>query len=200
MPDWDADSPQLRQNLGSLLRAIREAARRREPLSLASARQWHQEILKGLTVPDPSAVGVFRGEPGVEDIEVEIGPHAGVAARDVAAALANFGQTLARVVARLDELIPAGAELTADELAAVLDVCAWVHAEWVRIHPFANGNGRTARLWANALAMRYGLPPFVRLRPRPDDGYGEAAAAAMQGNWRPTARAFRFMLQKALQV
>jgi hypothetical protein len=67
-----------------------------------------------------------------------------------------------------------------DQLAAIVDLCAWAHAEWVRIHPFANGNGRTARLWANCLAMRYGLPPFIRLRPRPNSGYA-AAAKAMHG-------------------
>jgi Fic family protein len=68
----------------------------------------------------------------------------------------------------------------------------------VRIHPFANGNGRTARLWANFIAMRYGLPPFVTLRPRPGDDYGAAAAAAMDGDWRPTERVFRKLLGEAL--
>jgi hypothetical protein len=65
----------------------------------------------------------------------------------------------------------------------------------VRIHPFANGNGRTARLWANFLATRYGLPPFVRLRPRPDDGYADAGINAMKGDWKPTAIVFRRLLE-----
>ena len=73
----------------------------------------------------------------------------------------------------------AARKLTPDQLDAVLDLCAWAHAEWVRIHPFANGNGRAARLWANFIAVRYGLPPFVRLRPRPDGGYAEAGMKAM---------------------
>jgi hypothetical protein len=64
----------------------------------------------------------------------------------------------------------------------------------VRIHPFANGNGRTARLWANYVLMRYGLPPIVRLRPRPDGGYGVAGAAAMDGDWEPTVAVFRKLL------
>jgi len=68
----------------------------------------------------------------------------------------------------------------------------------VRIHPFANGNGRSARLWANFIAMRYGLPPFVTLRPRPGNDYGAAAAAAMDGNWEPTEQVFRVMLRDAL--
>src|SRR5579864_2894997 len=60
-------------------------------------------------------------------------------------------------------------------------------------------NGRTARLWANFLALRYGLPPFVTLRPRPDDGYEAAGARAMRGRWEPTAAAFRRMLNRFLE-
>ncbi|MGD9884339.1 MAG: Fic family protein [Reyranella sp.] len=60
------------------------------------------------------------------------------------------------------------------------------NAEWVRIHPFANGNGRTALLWANSLAMRYGLPTFGRLRPRPDGNYGIVSRKAMLGDWEET--------------
>jgi fido (protein-threonine AMPylation protein) len=48
------------------------------------------------------------------------------------------------LTAELDALLPIGQELDADQLAAVIDLCAWVHAEWVRIHPFANGNKRTS--------------------------------------------------------
>jgi len=68
----------------------------------------------------------------------------------------------------------------------------------VRIHPFANGHGRTARLWANCLAMRYGLPPFIRLRPRPNSGYAAAGAKAMQGDWKQTAAVFRKLLDDFL--
>jgi hypothetical protein len=80
----------------------------------------------------------------------------------------------------------------------VIDLSAWAHAEWVRMHPFANGNGRTARIWANAILMRYGLPPAIRLRPRPGGGYGRAGAGAMDGDWRPTAAVFRTMLEEVL--
>lgn len=76
----------------------------------------------------------------------------------------------------------------------MIDLAAWAHAEWVRIHPLGNGNGRTARIWANALLMRYGVPPVIRLRPRPDSGYAEAGTAAMHGDWRPTAALFRRLI------
>lgn len=52
--------------------------------------------------------------------------------------------------------------------------------EWVRIHPFVNGNGRTARLWTVFIARRYQLPALVSLQPRPADvAYARAAKRSM---------------------
>jgi Fic/DOC family len=91
-------------------------------------------------------------------------------------------------------VIPPDAERNADQLNMVVEVCAWAHSEWVRIHPFANGNGRTARLWVNSIASRYGLPPFLRLRPRPAGSYGIATAGAMLGDRGPTVVLFHELL------
>jgi hypothetical protein len=192
--DWDANSPRLTENLVGVLRRARAAAFRRDAPSLEDGRVWHREMMAGLRVPHPPQVGRFRGEPGLETYRVRVGINKGVAPDDVADALAKFEQTLQSAVAALDERYPSSQELDADGLAAVIDLCAWAHAEWIRIHPFANGNGRTARIWANVLLMRYGLPPVMRLRPRPNDGYGRAGAAAMTGDWRPTAAVIRRML------
>ena len=162
---------------------------------MEAARKWQRETMAGLDVPNPAFVGRFRGEPGVKIIRVWIGDTEGVAPANVARQLKFFERRLKRVVAALDERYPADQELDTDGIAAVLDLCAWAHAEWVRIHPFVNGNGRIARMWANFLLMRYGLPPVVRLRPRPDgEEYGTAGARAMVGDWKPTAIVFRKML------
>ncbi len=198
MPEWDDDSPQLRENLGHVLKEIVRAAERREVPTLQAARHWQSQMMEGLNVPDRRYVGAFRGEPGLERIQVRVGPNYGVDSADVSEELARFERKLQALVAELDALLPMGQELDADQLAAVIDLCAWVHAEWVRIHPFANGNGRTARLWANSLAVRYGLPPFIRLRPRPNAGYGDAGAKSMQGDWKPTAVVFRRLLSDLL--
>ena len=196
MADWDADSPQLRRNLTKILRDARDKALRREVPTVEDARRWQRDTMAGLDVPDAKFVGRFRGEPGLEATRVLIGAHEGVPPAEVARELAAFEQALQRVVAALDTRYPHEQDLDRDGLAAVVDLCAWTHAEWVRIHPFANGNGRTARIWANALLMRYGLPPVVRLRPRPDRGYSRAGAAAMEGDWRPTVAVFRRMLRE----
>ena len=198
MPDWDEDSPELRRNLSKVLDELVRSAQRREFPTLASAKRWHSLLMKNLTVPDARFVGAFRGEPGLEKIQVRVGVHYGADAAEIAEELAEFERKLHALLRGLDTMLPAGQEPDADQLAAIVDLCAWVHAEWVRIHPFANGNGRTARLWANFIAMRYALPPFIRLRPRPNFGYGEAGAKAMQGDWKPTAVVFRRLLDAFL--
>ena len=198
MADWDADSPRLRQNLITVLRDARERALRRDQPTVEDARRWHRGMMTGLRVPDGKYRGRFRGERGLETTRVWIGAREGVGPASVARALAAFEQTLQRAVAALDARYPQEQELDVDGLAAVIDLSAWAHAEWVRMHPFANGNGRTARIWANAILMRYGLPPTIRLRPRPGGGYELAGAAAMDGDWRPTAAVFRTMLEEVL--
>jgi Fic/DOC family len=190
MTDWGADSPQLRRNLTKVLNSIRDDARKRVVPKVATAKLWQKETMAGLTVPNAIYVGRFRGERGLENCQVRIGGAHGVAPPDVAAELQAFEVRLRNVVSALDKKYSAGKDLDVDGLAAVIDLAAWAHSEWVRIHPFANGNGRTARMWANLILMRYGIPPAVRLRPRPDGGYGAASANAMKGDWTPTALVF----------
>jgi hypothetical protein len=199
VPDWDEDSPQLRKNLGQVLREIVRAASLRETPTLEAARRWQTLSMDGLDVPNSSRFfGAFRGESGLENVQVRVGSNFGVDSAKVAEEITHFEAKLQTLVAELDTLLPIGQESDVDQLEAIVDLCAWVHAEWVRIHPFANGNGRTARLWANSLAMRYGVPPFIRLRPRPDAGYGEAGSKAMHGDWKPTAVVFRRLLDDFL--
>ncbi|SRR5579859_228043 len=196
-PDWDADSPQLRHNCTRVLQTAETESHARAPLNLDTARQWQRGIIQDLTVPDPAYVGKFRGEPGLERCQVHVGGRWGVPATEVSNALLEFEQRLQQAIALLDSLIPADTFPDVDQTNAVIELCAWVHAEWVRIHPFANGNGRTARLWVNSIAMRYGLPPFLRLRPRPQGDYAAACAQAMLGNWTPTADCLRQLLSDA---
>ena len=198
MPSWDEDSPQLRGNLARVLEEIVRTSEQRQTPTLEAARRWQARAMKDLDVPDSRFVSAFRGEGGLENVQVRVGANYGVDSANVAEDLARFEVKLQTLVAKLDALLPIGQEPDADQLAAIVDLCAWVHAEWVRIHPFANGNGRTARLWANSLAMRYGLPPFIRLRQRPNAGYGDAGAKAMQGDWKPMAVVFRRLLDDFL--
>ena len=102
-------------------------------------------------------------------------------------------------VALLDAVVAVGAAPpTVEVLADVVQLCTFSHGEWVRIHPFANGNGRTARVWANWVALRYGLPAFVQIKPRPEGlAYQAAAMASMLDRHGDTELLFHQLLREA---
>lgn len=203
MPNWDQNSAQLQSNLRAAVAFARDHAQARTEPSLDQTRQWHREIMTGLQVLAPahgSWIGHFRGEAGQENIRVRVGGVEGIDPSQVREELKRFESRLRTLVKHLDEMLSPGVLPDHTEtLEMILLLMSWVHSEWIRIHPFANGNGRIARLWANWVAMRYGLPPFVRLRPRPaGNAYATAAAQAMQGDYEATLPIFRNMFRQFL--
>lgn len=147
--------------------------------------RWHRGLLDGLSyVPDPCYLGAYRGSdhPWLRDYNVQVGDAPGVSADDVDAALGRYFAQLKDMIARDLRSIPLDRALTEDEVRTVAVTTAIAHGEWVRIHPFANGNGRTARLIANYVLARFRLNPVVRIRPRPATPFDIAAADSMKGS------------------
>lgn len=187
--DDPADAPKIAANAARVLSGIAGDADRRDPPTVALAQQWHRDLYDGIARPFDYHAGEVRdSDPAFPDLigyEVQVGSAFGTPAAQVPQALDRFEQAAQTAAGQLDAVIAVGADPAAMAPAAlhgVLTFCAVLHGTWVRIHPFANGNGRTARLWANWAALRYGLPPFVTIKPRPHHPYGVAAAASMAGD------------------
>jgi Fic family protein len=187
--DDPADAPKIAANAAKVLTGIATDADKREPPTVAMAQQWHRDLYDGIARPFVYYAGEVRdSDPRFPDLigyEVQVGSAFGVPSAQVPQALARFEGGAQTAASRLDRVMPVGAHpstMAPQELHGVVTLCALLHGNWVRVHPFANGNGRTARLWANWAALRYGLPPFVTIKPRPGPPYGAAAAASMAGN------------------
>ena len=220
-PGWSDDDPADAAKIAANAKAITakliaDASLRLAP-DLDEARRWHDDLYYACSVPSADYVAHFRGDanyPDLVDYEVGVGPiladgypeRMGVPAALVAAELSSFITKMRDAVAKLDAVIPVGqAPQNPAELRAVLTLAALAHGEWVRLHPFANGNGRTARLWANSIALRYGLRPFLSIKPRPGSiDYGRAARESMgrpptfTGNHGPTVALFASMIAASL--
>ena len=207
--EWNEDDPRdlsvIQENLRRILRQILQEAPSRQQPTVALAQGWHSEIYRNVRLPVSYFAGEIRDSdsrfPELFGYEVIIGNHYGAPSRDVPEELANFEAAMRQAVGRLDPILPFGERpASTAELHSVLTLCAYSHGEWIRIHPFANGNGRTARLWANWCAARYGLPAFVRLRPRPEGlGYALAAARSMRGDHNPMIVELARMLDQVLE-
>ena len=167
------------------------------------AREWHRQIYRGVRLPIPYFAGEIRdSDPELPELfgyEVAVGPYLGVASRLVPEQIAEFESTMRQAVDVLDAAIPGGNRPSDAQVRSVVSLCANAHGEWIRIHPFANGNGRTARLWVNWCALRYGLPPFIRLKPRPEGNlYSVAAMSSMRGDHRAMIAVLTDMLDRHL--
>jgi fido (protein-threonine AMPylation protein) len=188
-PAWDDEvaSERADANLARLAVEIPSASNESRSLPTANlARTWHREMLDGVEVPDDAYRGGFRGDahPALIDYEVTVGGLSTARACDVSKEISQLMTELERRVSNLDDA-DAQADpsiLTPDFVEEVLGTAAWLHSEWVRVHPFANGNGRTARMWVLWLCGRYGLPPLLALRPRPDMGYNAASQLGVTGD------------------
>ena len=62
---------------------------------------------------------------------------------------------------------------------------ARVHADFVGIHPFADGNGRTSRLLMNLELMKSGFPPAILPVEKRLDYYKALDLAHVEGNYQP---------------
>lgn len=206
-PPWDPNQPaflpRIEANAAQLAQSLRQGASARAQPAWSMAQAWHRILFAGVPAPRPYYIGEIRdSDPRFPDLvnhEVEVWPEGlrGVPAVEVPGRLISFEKELRDRVDALDNAIPLGSRPTTQaDNDAVLAVSAWTHGEWIRIHPFVNGNGRTARAWVLWLALRYGLPPFIRLHPRPDDdAYRRAASVQMDPGYdRPMQRVFTTML------
>ena len=187
---WDDDNAHdeklIARNVRTVLHQIVDEAGARQTPTVAIAQHWHRDLYRDIVLP----VAYFAGEvrdsdpqfPELYGYEVQVGQHLGVLSADVHDALAEFERTFADAVAAVDERV-LDHELSAEGAELYVTLVAVAHGEWIRIHPFANGNGRTARLWTHWLAARYDLPPLLRVKPRPNDRlYGLASGASMTGD------------------
>lgn len=69
----------------------------------------------------------------------------------------------------------------------LIELAAWTHAEFVRIHPFTDGNGRTSRLIMNYQLMKNGFVPVSIAKENRLDYFNALEAYAAEGDLTPFA-------------
>jgi fido (protein-threonine AMPylation protein) len=152
-------------------------------------KSWHSTMFEDIA-PCKDYLGHFRDKElttyCLQDYDVIIGDYRGTPYGQVLDDVAAFFRVFNNELAAIEKTLPfdTDRELTTWEVTKIVKLAALVHGEWVRIHPFANGNGRTARLLANYVLVRYGFGPALAIRPRPSGEYGRAAHDSMNKDHR----------------
>lgn len=175
------------ENRSQVLKDLVDHALSTEPLDALRVAQWHKDCFAGLSYvsrSDECFLGAYRGSdhPRLKELRVTVGGREGAAPVKVKEEVDGFFVQIQTRMSALAARIALDRDKSRQELVQIADIAGWAHGEWVRIHPFANGSGRTARLIANWVLVRFRLLPVVGIRPRPGHPYGPAAIASMRGD------------------
>jgi hypothetical protein len=220
-PSWQEDDPQnlsiIQGNAAQLIHGLRATAAERLLPTCEELCRWHERLYAGCEVPVTGYVGHFRGDPAVPElVDYEVGLGArlkdgnlekmGVWARLVSSEMGAVLAGLNAVFVELDARLSVGkSPTTSDDILVVISFAALAHGECLRVHPFANGNGRIARLLVAFICLRYGLPMFLHIKPRPEsDDYLRASRDSMGrpphfvGNHTTTTAVFAHLLADEL--
>lgn len=76
-------------------------------------------------------------------------------------------------------------ELAEKSILNGIELAAWTHAEFVRIHPFLDGNGRTSRLLMNYQLLKNGFLPVSVAKEDRLDYYNALDKYAAEGDLQP---------------
>ena len=145
------------------LKYLEEVVRKEEPLTEALIRELHKIIL-----PEPYATDAVTPDGKKTSKQVVPGAYKTQPnhVRTAGGGVFRFAEPF-EVPAKMRDLLAWSRE--AGEKEHPLVHASEFHYEFVRIHPFDDGNGRMARLLMNFVLMRRGFPVVVVLTERRDD-------------------------------
>lgn len=124
-------------------------------LSEDAVKEIHALVMENITVG-----GVYRNE----EVLISGASHTPPARNEMYVQIKNFF-----------------ADLKHKEDLNAIELASWTHAEFVRIHPFQDGNGRTSRLIMNYQLMSYGFLPISIAKENRLDYYNALDKYATEG-------------------
>ena len=159
---------------------------------LRDSRPLHHELFVNLTPPEcPYFAGHYRGESfkclRFLNVKVEGDTRVGVPHDRVASELANLQSHILKAGLKALDVafaMPDDKLSQADKLYNLVKLSCRLLAEFLRIHPYANGNGHIGRLFIWLMLARFGYwPQKWPLHERPD--YGDLLSRYRDGIEQP---------------
>lgn len=138
-------------------------ARARQPLRVEHLHQLHRAVQTGAVIDTLAPVGRWKVEPNGTTAVTTTGRtrwHEYAEPRHVPALVGSWLGDMARVC-RHPHLKGACAADSTTVRETLSDAYTGLHLGFANIHPYADGNGRMARLLANVPVLRAGFPPLL---------------------------------------
>jgi len=138
-------------------RFVRKYAQSHKEINIANVCAIHQEIFKDAW---PEIAGKFRDENlSIAGSDLLLPHHTRVneLMKDLDSILLAYIAELKDCEGNILELQRKITDEAIECIGKVIHIAAWLHHMITAIHPFREGNGRTARLASNLILERYGL-------------------------------------------
>lgn len=149
---------QKREAIGTIRasRFVRKYAKSNNPIGVDVICSIHVEIFKEAW---PEIAGAWR----IEDVKITDSHHLPPHFLEIPQLMRILNEEFTEKTSNLGSIkgfvfersVPIDSDLQAIE--NIINVAAWIHHQITHIHPFRDGNGRTARLVANLVLERFGL-------------------------------------------
>lgn len=159
-------------------RFVRRCARSHKPITLKTVCEIHKEIFRDAW---PEIAGVYRDENLKITDSKHLPPHYSKVSELMEQADSDLAARLKRLEKAEGILLDMGDPTDKDTalISAIITTAAWLHHLLTYIHPFREGNGRTARLAANFILERYGLVGIsIKVEKENKNRYRKALAQA----------------------
>jgi fido (protein-threonine AMPylation protein) len=137
-------------------RFVRRFAHSRKEINLKVVEEIHKCIFKTAW---PDIAGKCRDENLEISDSKHLPPHYSEVNEKMSQAEKEFKEKLSKLKSA-EAFWLDGKELSEEEmnvLDSIIEAAAWIHHKITHIHPFREGNGRTARLIGNLVLERFGL-------------------------------------------
>ena len=181
-PEKDEQLPDIVAGLAECYRFIVSSCKRHYVLRHGDIKTYHGKIFRRVVPLDYYAGNYRCADPKKPCLaaEVHVSGIFGETYTRVPAAMEDFSAELLDWIVRTDTYLKHTISET-EKAQAVAQLAAAAMGNFIRIHPFMNGNGRMARMLVNYIFKRYGYRmPFGQAQIRPPEAeYAQASAASM---------------------
>lgn len=136
---------------------VLEVINEERPITENFIRALHKLILK-----EPYEVDAITPEGKLTKKRIQVGVYKSTAnhVKTMTGEIFRFA-TPEETPAKMHDLVEWYRKKSKEESVNAILMASEFHYRFIRIHPFDDGNGRTARILMNFILMRYGYPPVI---------------------------------------